>query len=477
MTEVLPDNGGDRPRVLLVGDVSARPYGMERALSRAGFHVIEAAAPAQGSPEISGKPDVAVITAGEADGSLAMLVQALQAAWGGQVPLIAVLGSPDREGPTRALGFGADDALASPLHLPELSARVEARARRRVGDRVAGNGRVQELLLDLVEHAWVHRRLAEVLDVMVDRISRTLPRWEAAFVLATESVGGARIVAGSRGAASRDVRLDVERYPELAEALRTGRPVVIPDVQSDPLFEAARRRWGYEGTGVPVRAVAAMPMTIADRLVGVLLLRTQDASARLTVTEELFAMQVARAAARLVDADTRAPIVSNGAHSTDALTGLPTPDVLDRKILEEAERAKRYSLSFSLVLLDVDQQNQLNDRLGRPSGDRLLAELGRMLQAEVRASDFVARYGGDEFALVLAETGTYGARELIHRLRSRLNVESFAGLPPGERPRVAAGIVAFPHPAIEETSDLLVLLEAALRRGKAQAEERIGVAE
>src|SRR5262249_22206264 len=170
-------------------------------------------------------------------------------------PLIAVLGSPDREGPTRALGFGADDALASPVHLPELCARVEARARRRVGDRVAGNGRVQELLLDLVEHASVERRLAAGLDVMVARIGGTLPRWEAAFVLATESVGGARIVAGSRGMASRDLRLDIERYPELAEVLRTGRPVVVPDVQTDPLFEAARRRWGYEGTAVPVLAV------------------------------------------------------------------------------------------------------------------------------------------------------------------------------------------------------------------------------
>jgi diguanylate cyclase (GGDEF)-like protein len=191
----------------------------------------------------------------------------------------------------------------------------------------------------------------------------------------------------------------------------------------------------------------------------------------------MFAMQVARAAARLVDADARAPVTSNGAVATDALTGLPTTDVLDRKILAEAERAKRYSLTFSLVLLDVDQQTALNERLGRPSGDRLLVELGRMIQAELRASDFVARYGGDEFAVLLAETGAYGARELVHRLRSRLNVESFAGLPPGERPRVAAGIVAFPHPAIEETGDLVVLLEAALRRGKAQAEERIGVAE
>src|SRR4029453_10429833 len=128
------------------------------------------------------------------------------------------------------------------------------------------------------------------------------------------------------------------------------------------------------------------------------------------------------------------------------------------------------------ILLDVDHQNALNNRLGRPSGDRLLAELGRTLQEEIRGSDFVAPYGGDEFALVLAETGAYGARELVHRLRARLNVESFAGLPPGERPRMAAGIVAYPHPAIEQTDDLLVLLEAALRLGKAQAEERIGVA-
>jgi len=477
MTELESGNGGERPRVLLVGDVSARPYGMERALSRAGFHVIEAAGPAQGQDEASAKPNVAVVTAGEADASLGMLLQALHSAWGGQVPLLAVLGSPDREGPARALGLGADDALASPVHLPELCARVETRARRRAGDRVTGDGRVQELLLDLIEHAWIDRRAAEVLEVLAERVGRTLPRWEAAFVLAQEPAGGARIVAGTRGVASRDVRLDLERYPELAEALRTGRPVVIPDVQSDPLFEAARRRWSYEGTEVPFRAVAALPMSVADRLVGVLLLRTREAGARLNAAEESFVMQVARAAARVVDADRRTPAEPGAGRAADRLTGLPTTDALDQRILEESERARRYSLSFTLVLLDVDQQDALNQRLGRPTGDRLLAELGRMLQAEVRASDFVARYGGDEFALVLAETGSHGARELVHRLRARLGAESFAGLPPGERPRVAAGIVAFPHPAVEETSDLLVLLEAALRRGKGQAEERIGLAE
>jgi diguanylate cyclase (GGDEF)-like protein len=477
VSDLAPNNGGERPRVLLVGDVSARPYGMERALSRAGFHVIEAPGPAQAQNENGGKPDVALLTAGEADAALGMLVQALQAAWGGQVPLIAVLGSPDREGPARALTMGADDAMASPVHLPELCARVETRGRRRAGDRGSGNGRVQELLLDMIEHARIDRRPADVLEALAERMHRTLPRWEAAFVLADEPEGRARILAGTRGVASRDVRLDIERYPELAESLRTGRAVVVTDVETDPLFETARRRWSYEGTELPVRGVAALPMNAADQMVGVLLLRTRDAGAKLTATEEIFATQVARAAARVVDADRRAPPEPAAAQTSDPLTGLPTTDALDQRILEESERAKRYSLAFSLVLLDLDQQDALNSRLGRSTGDRLLVELGRMLQREVRASDFVARYGGDEFALVLAETGPHGARELVHRVRARLGVEAFAGLPAGERPKVSAGIVAFPHPAVEETGDLLVLLEAALRRGKGQAEEQIGVAE
>ena len=471
MSDHAPDFA-ERPRVLLLGDASARPYGMERALSRAGFHVAEAASPGEGPAEPGDKPDVAVVSTPEADAALGTLLQALNAAWGGQVPLVAVLGSPDREGPARALSLGADDALASPVHLPELCARVEARARRRPG-RAGGNGRVQELLLDLLQYARTDRS-SDVLEALAERLGRALPRWEAAFVLVDEGEPIGRVVAGT-GAASRDVRLDVERYPELAEVLRTARPVIVVDVQTDPLFEAARRRWSYERTEPAVRGVAAFPMA-TDRVLGVLLLRTREPGARLAATEEMFALQVARAAARVVAADLRAP-ATNGERVADALTGLPTTGALDHRIAEEAQRARRYSLSFSLVLLDVDEQNALNTRLGRTAGDRLLAGLGRMLQGEVRASDFVARYGGDEFALVLAETGAYGARELVHRLRGKLAVESFAGLPPGERPRVSAGIVAFPHPAVEETSDLLVLLEAALRRGKGQAEERIGVAE
>jgi diguanylate cyclase (GGDEF)-like protein len=475
-----PPETGQRPHVLLLGDASARPYGLERALSRAGFQVHEASGPGEHTALEDG-PDAAGVTAQEADAALGTLLQGLNAAWGGQVPLVVALASPDREGPARALGLGADDAVASPVHLAELAARVEARSRRRPrpADR-NGIGRTQEILLDLLEQGRAGRPTEELLGTLVRRIIRTLPGWDAGFIAAGETdVAAPRVLASSERGESHELRLDLERYPEVAEALRTGRPVLVPDVPSDPLFDLVRRRWMYEGSDTPVRSVAALPLTVGDRVLGVLLLRSTEASARLSPGEEWFAVALAQAAARLLDAGRRQPPMRSGTDPADRdpLTGLATPERLDRRVLEESERARRYSLTFSLVLLDLDAQRSLNDRLGRPAGDRLLAELARMLQHELRASDFVARYGGDEFALVLAETGATGARDLVHRLRRRMDNDAFGGLPAGDRAHLSAGIVAWPHPAVEQPGDLMVLLEAALRRGKAQSEERIGIAE
>src|SRR5437870_12619778 len=68
-----------------------------------------------------------------------------------------------------------------------------------------------------------------------------------------------------------------------------------------------------------------------------------------------------------------------------------------------------------------------------------------MMQREIRAPDFVARYGGDEFALVLPETDTQGGRRFVERLRQLLARHTFPDLPRGQVPSLTAGVVAFPH--------------------------------
>jgi hypothetical protein len=83
-----------------------------------------------------------------------------------------------------------------------------------------------------------------------------------------------------------------------------------------------------------------------------------------------------------------------------------------------------------------------------------MAELGSVLQREIRAPDFVSRYGGDEFALVLPETDLDGARASISRVRRRIDEHPFPDLAAGERPQLSAGIVTFPHPRPRGTADL-----------------------
>ena len=148
-----------------------------------------------------------------------------------------------------------------------------------------------------------------------------------------------------------------------------------------------------------------------------------------------------------------------------------------RRDREEFERARRYALSFSLILLDVDQLRTINERLGTAGGDLVLSTLGGLLQRELRAPDFVSRYGGDEFALILPETDLEGARRSIARVRERILSGGFGEIQPQDRPRLSAGIVTFPHPAVGDSQDLFALVEAALLRGKAQTEGRIGTAD
>ena len=133
------------------------------------------------------------------------------------------------------------------------------------------------------------------------------------------------------------------------------------------------------------------------------------------------------------------------ASTTDRLTGLDNRGVFESRLAEEMVRAARYQRPFALAVVDIDRFKSLNDSKGHAEGDRRLCVVAQLLRRRLRGSDVAARYGGDEFALLLPETGYEEAVALLEDLRAA--VASQAGpdsAAPSEPLTCSAGVAAWP---------------------------------
>ncbi len=150
--------------------------------------------------------------------------------------------------------------------------------------------------------------------------------------------------------------------------------------------------------------------------------------------------------------------------SLDALTGLATFRVLRERLMHEAARSGRSGEPFAVLFLDLDGFKEVNDRYGHAVGNEVLQQVGHVLRQSVRTTDLAARYGGDEFVMVLVRTDQEGAKRVADALRKAIEgVGKRLGLP-----EVSASIgVAAMDPESGESQDLLVAADRALYQAKA----------
>ncbi|MGK2914318.1 MAG: GGDEF domain-containing protein [Porticoccaceae bacterium] len=111
---------------------------------------------------------------------------------------------------------------------------------------------------------------------------------------------------------------------------------------------------------------------------------------------------------------------------TDALTDVFNRRYLDRRLVEEIERARRYQLPLSVLLFDIDHFKRINDGFGHQTGDCVLAALAQLLKAAKCDTDVLARYGGEEFMLIAPHTHGWSAAKLAERLRQCIEAHDFA---------------------------------------------------
>lgn len=106
---------------------------------------------------------------------------------------------------------------------------------------------------------------------------------------------------------------------------------------------------------------------------------------------------------------------------TDELSGLFNHRFFYQCLEKEVDRARRYKIPLSLVIIDLDDFKKYNDKWGHPQGDRALATAATILQETVRTTDIVARYGGEEFAIILPQTNLAQAKQICERIREVLS--------------------------------------------------------
>lgn len=167
------------------------------------------------------------------------------------------------------------------------------------------------------------------------------------------------------------------------------------------------------------RAMAALPLVKDDRLLGVLSVYSSELTNYTDDHMRLLDTVVRLAADALSNAMHHAEAESNAL--TDPLTGLPNARCMYLRFEQEVSRANRTKRPFQVIMLDLDDFKQVNDTFGHKVGDQMLREVARLLQAQLREYDFLARYAGDEFVAVVQELVGDQVEELRERIEKTIS--------------------------------------------------------
>lgn len=159
----------------------------------------------------------------------------------------------------------------------------------------------------------------------------------------------------------------------------------------------------------------------------------------------------------------------------DSLTGLLNRRAFEHLLGRECQRLQRFGEQFSLLILDIDHFKRINDRLGHAAGDAVLAAVAQTLQSHAREVDRVARFGGEEFCVLLPRTSNDGALQAAERLRAAINHITIPWDDDIISVTVSTGLACAEHPG-ESTEDLLQRADQALYQAKSEGRNRVVVA-
>jgi diguanylate cyclase (GGDEF)-like protein len=308
-----------------------------------------------------------------------------------------------------------------------------------------------------------------IIDVAMERVGEFLNLRAWLFLLADPEQGILTVerTGGEGLGAMKGKRLGIGEGVA-GRAAQRRQPVILDDAGEASMPDLPRL--------MQARSVLAVPLLSRVRLIGVLVAVDRQRVGQFTGHDARLLSLLLEPAAVAID---NALLLkkSEELSVTDDLTKLYNSRYLNATLRREVERSKRYRTPVSLIFLDLDGFKSVNDQHGHLWGSRTLVEIGRVLGSTVREIDVVSRFGGDEFTVILPQTGPEGAAIIAERIRQKIAETTFlASYGLSVRITASLGIASFPDHG-RTKDDLLARADQAMYLVKGRGKNGVALAE
>lgn len=334
-----------------------------------------------------------------------------------------------------------------------------------------------ERVIDITSRASSLLTPRKILYHIVKEISDVIPVTRCSVMRVDSNQGKIVVLSTFENSKIHDITLDLKKYPEVNEAFINLEPVFVRNVDEDPLMRNEKEVLSSMG----IRSILILPIMRRDKIVEQLFIRTSRASRPFSDMEVKFSHAIADASANAIHRAFLFDKVDMERKRfqllavTDPLTSLFNIRYFTRRLEQEFSRAVRHNLPLSCMMFDLDNFKEINDKYGHKCGDLVLKEFSWLLEDNFRKSDIVARYGGDEFIVLMPQSDITGGAIEAERIRKIIRNHRFDAFGRDASLSVSVGFAAFPHNKMKVPTDLSACADKALLKAKNSGRDQVAV--
>ncbi len=320
------------------------------------------------------------------------------------------------------------------------------------------------LLLDITRSINMTQDLNQLLELIVDS-AIVLVKAQRGFLMLFDKNGNLE----SKVTRHIDKNILAEEELEFSktivnQVLAASKSVFLSSIYKDKTFKISK---SIEILGL--RMVMCVPLKVKDRLLGVLYVDSRSEAENFTKLEERILEAFAVQASVAID---NSSLYDSSVH--DALTALYDYGYLRARLEEEIMRAARSpKINISLLMLDLDNFKMINDSYGHLLGNSILTRVAEVIKKSVRIYDIAARFGGDEFAILMPETNIEDAKGIAQKLQRRIENLDFSVGREIISVTISIGIFALPVEKVTNSENIIIEADHALYVAKSKGVNQI----